>query len=118
MTFNISKLVEVSTDCVSPNATYITGFEVITTFCVSNDMATEIVPSDHLTFYFEVTQLDASGNETLVYSAKWEQTVIPANATNIVFFKWQVPEDCGGKTLCCKGTVNPIRYTITPSFVL
>ena len=107
MTFDIGKLLEVGTDCVAPNATYIAGYEVISTFYVINDMATEIIPSDHLTFYFEVTQLDANGNETLVYSTTWEQTVIPANASNIVYFKWTVPEGCGGKTLCCKGTVNP-----------
>lgn len=105
-TFTVNKVVELKTSYVAPNADYIEGNEVVTSFYVTNSSPSAILPDDHIDYTFEVYTLDASGNETVVHRDTWSDVVIPGNATNLVYFKWQIPQDSAGTLYWCRGFVN------------
>lgn len=105
-TFQVNKVVELKTDYVAPNADYIEGNDVVTSFYVSNSSPSAIVPGDHVNFTFEVYTFDASGNEVVVHRDTWQNVVVPGNSTNLVYFKWTVPENSAGTLYWCRGSVN------------
>ncbi len=105
-TFTVNKVVELKTSYVAPNADYIEGNDVVTSFFVKNSSPSAIVPEDHVDFTFEVYTLDARGNEVVVHHDTWYNVVIPGNSTNLVYFKWTVPADSAGVLYWCRGSVN------------
>lgn len=76
---------------VPPNSDYRTGTEVISTFVVQNHNDTlglNVRPKHKLTADFTAT----SGSKVLA-TKKVTDIVIPKDKSNIVYFKWFVPED-------------------------
>ncbi len=106
-TFNVKKIIESATDDVSITGDYVAGHDVISSFYVYNEGTSGIIPSDGVSFDFEVYKLDASGNKTVVSRQSKNNIVIPANGTNLVYFKWTVPEGSAGTRYYCKGTISP-----------
>ena len=105
-TFEVKKLIEVSADKVAPGGDYIEGNEVVSSFYVQNDSSSPVLPSDHMSFDFEVFEVNGS-RETSILKKTWNDVVIPANGKNLVYFKWTVPEESAGKMYLCRGTANP-----------
>ena len=90
------------------NGEYVEGFEVISSFYVTNEAASDIIPSDGVSFDFVVYSMNGSSTN-VVSQQTWENVVIPAGGRNLVYFKWKVPEGSAGTTYFCKGTINPGR---------
>lgn len=107
-TFNVKKLIETSTESVAVNGEYVEGFEVISSFYVTNEAASDIIPSDGVTFDFVVYSMNGSSTN-VVSQQTWSNVVIPAGGRNLVYFKWRVPAGSAGTTYFCKGTINPGR---------
>ena len=107
-TFNVKKLIETSTESVAVNGEYVEGFEVISSFYVTNEAASDIIPSDGVSFDFVVYSMNGSSTN-VVSQQTWDSVVIPAGGRNLVYFKWKVPEGSAGTTYFCKGTINPGR---------
>lgn len=107
-TFNVKKLIETSTESVTVNGDYVEGFEVISSFYVTNEAASDIIPSDGVSFDFVVYSMNGSSTN-VVSQQTWDSVVIPAGGRNLVYFKWKVPEGSAGTTYFCKGTINPGR---------
>lgn len=105
-TFTVNKAIELTASYFVPNADYIEGNDVVTSFYVTNSGPSAIVPSDHMSFTFEVYTLDTSGREVTVHKDIWSDVVIPGNGTNLVYFKWTVPTDSAGTLFWCRGSVN------------
>lgn len=87
---------------VPPNANYRAGTEVISTFVVENYDATlglNIRPKHKLTADFTAK----SGNKVLA-TKQVKDVVIPKGKSNIIYFKWLVPEDTpiGNISVECK----------------
>ena len=57
-TFNVKKLIETSTESVAVNGEYVEGFEVISSFYVTNEAASDIIPSDGVSFDFVVYSMN------------------------------------------------------------
>ena len=101
----VKKYSELSTSAVTPNADYIEGNDIIASFYVSNDSSTPVLPSDHMSYRLEVYLVDGA-TETLVSTQDKSDVVIPANGTNLVYFKWRVPENSAGKLYMFRGIAN------------
>lgn len=104
-TFNVKKLIETSAESVEANGDYIEGFDVISSFYVTNEASSDIVPDDGVSFDFVVYSMNGS-NVNVVEQQTWNNVVIPAGGRNLVYFKWTVPENSAGTTYFCKGTIN------------
>lgn len=104
-TFTVNKVVELSTSYVNPNAPFVEGNDVVTSFYVANSSPSAIVPNDNVDFTFEVYKLEGA-REVIVHSDTWEDVVIPGNATNLVYFKWTVPDGSAGTHYWCRGYLN------------
>lgn len=107
ITFEVKKKeIQPSVSHVEPNAEYIEGNEVITSFLISNDGASDVIPSSGLGFNFEVYRLDENGEKIVLESQVWNNIAIPADGTNLVYFRWTVPEDSAGTVIWCRGYVG------------
>ena len=104
-TFTVKKVVETSTSTVSVNGEYTEGSQVISSFYVSNEGSSDILPEDNVSFDFFVYALE-NGMVKVVSQQTWDKVVIPANGRNLVYFKWTVPANSAGITYFCKGTIT------------
>ena len=104
-TFNVKKIVETSVQPIKPNGDYIEGMEVITSYYVSNELLSDILPSDRIAFDFTVYKITDSGT-TVIENQILESIVIPSGGRNLVCFKWRIPVNSEGETYFCQGTVN------------
>ena len=104
-TFTVKKVVETSTSTVSVNGEYTEGSQVISSFYVSNEGSSDILPEDNVSFDFLVYALE-NGTVKVVSQQTWDKVVIPANGRNLVYFKWTVPANSAGTTYFCKGTIT------------
>ena len=100
---------EVTADPVSSAGYYCEGMEVISSFYVANNSDYDIIPSMHNTARF--TAYYYNGSQKVVISTQdWDDVVIPAAGTNLVYFKWTVPTGLNGKTVYLDCTVNADRH--------
>ena len=100
---------EVTADPISMAGYYCEGMEVISSFYVANNSDYDIIPSMHNTarftaYYYNVSQ------KVVISTQDWDDVVIPAAGTNLVYFKWTVPAGLSGKKVYLECTVNADRY--------
>ena len=100
---------EVTADPVSMAGYYCEGMEVISSFYVANNSDYDIIPSMHNTARFTAYYYNGS-QKVVIYTQDWDDVVIPAAGTNLVYFKWTVPTGLNGKTVYLDCTVNADRY--------
>lgn len=99
---------EVTADPVSSAGYYYEGMEVISSFYVANNSDYDIIPSMHNTARF--TAYYYSGSQKVVITTQdWDDVVIPAAGTNLVYFKWGVPTGLNGKTVYMECDINADR---------
>ena len=100
---------ELSAEPIIPTDKYIEGMDVISSFTVSNDSDKDVLPTDKNTARF--TAYYYNGSQKVVISTQdWDDVVIPAAGTNLVYFKWTVPTGLNGKTVYLDCTVNADRH--------
>lgn len=99
---------EVTMDPVTSAGYYCEGMEVISSFYVANNSDYDIIPSMHNTARF--TAYYYSGSRKVVITTQdWDDVVIPAAGTNLVYFKWTVPTGLNGKTVYMECNINADR---------
>ena len=91
---------------VAPNAPYREGTDVITSFMIYNDSERDILPENDNTVYFTVEYYDSNGTRRTITTQTWTNTVIPAKGSNLVYFKWTVPDGLAGRVVYINGIVN------------
>ena len=91
---------------VTPNAQYREGTDVVTSFMIYNDREQDILPEHNNAVFFRAHYYDESGNMKVIAKKTWNQTVIPSKNSNLVYFRWSVPEGLAGKTIYITGIVN------------
>lgn len=96
---------DVSVNNVLQNSPYYAGTTVITSFTVNNDSNYDILPSQNISAVFTAYYLEGS-SKVVMSSQKWDQVVIPSGKTNLIYFKWSVPDSIVGKTVFCECTIN------------
>lgn len=99
---------EVTMEPVSSAGYYCEGMEVISSFFVANNSDYDIIPSMHNTARF--TAYYNNGSQKVVITTQdWDDVVIPAAGTNLVYFKWTVPAGLNGKTVYMECDINADR---------
>ena len=106
-TFEVLSRMDLSVEAIIPNASYVAGNEVITSFLVTNHAASDLLPDDAVDFIFTVYGIDLVGNYYTVEQQTWEKVVVPSGESNLVYFKWRVPAEADGITYRCEGIINP-----------
>lgn len=86
---------------IEPNASYKEGVSVVTAFRVYNETDDRnFTPSNKVTVKFKVYK-----GSKVIYSATKKNVPIPADESNLVYFKWDVPSGVSGKNLKVTGEV-------------
>ena len=98
----VQKEYEFSIQAMTGTGSYYEGMEVITPFAVCNGGTADITPETVLSAHFTVT--DDEG--TLLAEETKNLLVIPKNQSNLVYFKWKVPENYAGKTVFCQCSIQ------------
>ena len=88
-----------------PNAPYREGLEVVTSFRIYNFSGNDVIPSDNVTVDFEAYYYE-NGSKVTVKTMTWNRAVIPVGDSNLVWFKWKVPEETAGKKVYISATLN------------
>ena len=101
VTFRVSKLIRAAIAHIAPNAPYTAGTEVITSFYVTNYSTGDLIPAAGVSFRFTV--IDAEGNT--VTDQEKTGVVIPARSSNLIWFRWTVPENAAETELVIDGTL-------------
>ena len=71
---------------ISPNSPYREGTDVISTFQIVNMRSKDILPEDNVRVTFKVYK-----DNTVIKTATINSVVVPAYETNLIYFKWSVP---------------------------
>ena len=100
---------EVTVDPVTVTGNYCEGMDVVTSFYILNNSDYDITPDMHNTARFMAYYYNGS-NKVVITTMDWNDVVIPAGGTNLVYFKWTVPAGLNGKTVHLDCTVNADRH--------
>ena len=96
---------EMAVDYVTMTGNYCEGMAVISSFTINNDSDYDIIPNMNNTAIFRAYYYK-NGQKIVIVTDEWNKVVIPSGGTNLVYFKWTVPEGMAGKTVYCECTVN------------
>lgn len=96
--------IDLSIEAIAPNSDYREGMTVVTSFTMYNNSKHDIVPSYGNTVKF-IAYYYSGSSKTVISEQTWYQAVIPANDTNLVYFKWTVPK-IAGKNVYCEAEIN------------
>lgn len=94
-----------SVEALTGNGRYKEGLEVITSFLVYNNSERKVLPSSGATADFSV-YFYCSNQKVVLEKQTWEELVIPVGESNLVYFRWTVPDGLAGNTIYCECTVN------------
>lgn len=101
----VNSKIDLGITSVLPNSDYTAGTTVVTSYMIHNYSDYDIVPSDGNNVYFESYYYENS-RKVIITTMVWENAVIPANESNLVYFKWTVPQGLNNKTVYCKAQVD------------
>ena len=101
VTFQVRRLVRAAVSHIAPNAPYTAGTEVITSFYLTNYGSDDLTPASHVDFCFHV--YDENGNP--IASQRKTDVVAPAGASNLIWFRWTVPQNAAETELMINGTL-------------
>ena len=87
-------------EAIAPNAPYRESTDVISSFHLINDGVEDCLPSDHVNVKFCVYV-----DNTILKTVELSNVVVPADAQNLLYFKWTVPTDLSDKLLSIGGEI-------------
>lgn len=90
-----------SLEPIEPNAPYREKTDVITSYHLINPSSKNYTPADNVSVKFEVYK----ANGTLIQRFEKVKCVVPKNKTNLVYFKWRVPEGLNGSKVTIKAYI-------------
>lgn len=108
---SVSKTIKVKEDldlgisAITPNADYREGTDVITSYNVSNLSKHHMTPDRNVSVTFKASYMENGVKKEITRQVK-NQVVIPAHYSNLVYFKWRVPDGISGKSVTCYAKVN------------
>ena len=91
---------------IESNAPYKEDTTVMTSYLIYNDGVQNVYPDMEMPVSFTAYYLNSDGERVVIDTQTWENYVIPKTATNLVYFKWTVPDGLAGVTVYCECTVN------------
>lgn len=94
-----------SIEALTGNARYKEGTDVMTSYIVYNNSQRKVLPDANATAKFTAYYYNGSTKVTITNQA-WNNVVIPVGESNLVYFKWSVPDNLEGKTVYCECSIN------------
>ena len=79
---------------------------MITSFLIFNDSDRMVLPDAETYVLFTTYYLDEYGEQIVIQSQNWNGLAIPYGESNLVWFKWRVPDGLAGETVYCECSVN------------
>lgn len=101
----LSDSYDFSVEALTGNAQYREGHEVITGFLVYNNSERMVLPNADANIIFTAYYY-CDQQEVVITSQIWNDVVIPVGESNLVYFRWTVPDGLEGNAVYCKCTVN------------
>lgn len=101
----ISDSYDFTIEPVESNGQYRDGQEVITSYIVYNNSDRKVLPSANADAQF-VVYFYCSNQKIILERQTWDNVVIPAGTSNLIYFKWAVPEGLAGNTIYCECSIN------------
>lgn len=87
------------------NARYTEDTEVTTSYLIYNDSERNVYPTTGATAYFFAYYYEGDELVTLSKQA-WENYVVPAEESNLIYFRWYVPDGLADVTVYCECSIN------------
>lgn len=87
------------------NASYKEGTDVITSYIIYNDSERIVLPETNATAKFTAYYYKGNSKVTIT-NQTWNSVVIPVGESNLVYFKWSVPNNLEGVTVYCECSIN------------
>lgn len=109
ISFTVVNVNSLGLAAVEPNADYREGKDVVTSYVLFNNSPVDVITDTGCSVNFKV--INAKGEE--IYTAVKSKAVVPMYGTNIVYFKWHIPEDSAGSSFSCIATVNTGSFADT-----
>lgn len=94
-----------SVEAITSNGRYKEGLEVMTSFLVYNNSERMVLPSADATVEFAVF-FYCSNQKIVLEKQIWEELVIPRGESNLVYFRWTVPDGLAGNTIYYECAIN------------
>ena len=92
-------------EILTGNSRYTEGTEVTTSYLIYNDSERNVYPTTGATAYFFAYYYE--GDEVVTLSKQaWENYVIPAEKSNLIYFRWYVPDGLADVTVYCECSIN------------
>ena len=98
----VAPAADVLLEAVTPNASYLAGSEVITTFRLYNETSVPLTDTRPGSVRLTVQ----SGSGQTVYTAVRTDVVCPSDGANLIWFRWTVPDSCAGRTVVCTAVLT------------
>ncbi len=95
---------ELSIDLIEPNAPYVAGESVISSFVVYNDSASSVLPEHGCIAVF--TAYTEENGLPNVICEETKTVIVPANNVNLIWFSWEIPENAARKTVYYSVEIN------------
>ena len=92
-------------EALTGSARYKEGTDVMTSYIVYNNSQRMVLPEANATANFTAYYYNGTSKVTLT-NQSWSGVVIPAEESNLVYFKWSVPDNLEGKTVYCECSIN------------
>ena len=90
-----------SLTAIAPNAAYREGTDVISSFRIWNYVWQDFIPSDGLAVRLRIYK----EGEDDPFKTITKSVVVPVSTYNLVYFKWRVPTNLGGKDVTLKADI-------------
>lgn len=91
---------------IANNAPYTEGMTVITSYLISNDSERHVYPDAEALVVFDAYYFDENGTRIMLDKQYWHNLAIPIGKQNLVYFKWDIPNDMAGVRIYCECNVN------------
>lgn len=92
-------------EALTGSARYKEGTDVMTSYIVYNNSERMVLPDANATAKFTAYYYNGSSKVTIT-NQTWSGVVIPVGESNLVYFKWSVPNNLEGKTVYCECSIN------------
>ncbi len=90
-----------SLTAIAPNAAYREGTDVVSSFKIWNGVSKDYIPSDGVKVRLRIYRDGAASP----FKTITKDVVVPASSYNLVYFKWMVPTNLGGKNVTLKADI-------------
>lgn len=96
---------DVAVEPVISTENYCEGMEVVSSFLILNNGDKDVIPDLHNRARFVAYYYDGF-QQVEITVQEWEDVVIPASGTNLIYFRWRIPDGLDGHVVYLSCSIN------------